>query len=55
MPISKQQILDLLTDEKNRHASYIQLCAYYKVEPDPLVLAKCLSKTETLEHILKSM
>lgn len=53
--LSKQQILDLITEEKNKYSSYLQLCSYYKVEPDPIVNAKCLTKVETLEFMLKSI
>jgi hypothetical protein len=53
--ISKQQILELISEEKEKHSSYLQLCAYYKIEPDPIAIAKCSTKVETLDHMLKSM
>lgn len=53
--LSKQQILDLITEEKNKYSSYLQFCAYYKIEPDPMVTVKCSTKVETLDFILKLM
>ncbi len=53
--LSKQHILDLIADEKEKYSSYLQLCTYYKIDPDPLATVKCLAKIETMEHMLKSM
>lgn len=53
--LSKQQILDLIAEEKNKYSSYLQLCSYYKIEPDPVAIIKCSTKVETLEFMLKSM
>jgi hypothetical protein len=53
--LSKQHILDLIAEEKNKYSAYLQLCTYYKIEPDLIALAKCSIKTETLEYMLKSM
>ena len=53
--LSKQQILDLLTEEKNQYATYLLCCAQYKIEPDSVAQAKALSKIETLECLLKLM
>ncbi len=53
--LHKDHLLDLITEEKNKYASYAQLCSFYKVDIDPIVSAKCLSKIEILEHLLKLM
>jgi hypothetical protein len=53
--MSRKDIMDLIADERNKYSAYLQLCTYYKVDPDPMVLTKCSTKIETLELILKSM
>jgi len=53
--LSKQNILDLIADEREKYSSYLQLCTYYKINPDSIVTIKCSVKIETLEHMLKSM
>lgn len=53
--LSKQQILVMIAEEKTRYSSYLQLCSYYKVEPDLVVAAKHLSVIDTLDNILKLM
>jgi hypothetical protein len=53
--LSKQQVLDLIVEEKNKYSAYIQLCSYYKIDPDPIATVKCSAKVETLEYMLKSM
>jgi len=53
--LSKDNILDLISDEKNKYSLYLQSCTYYKIDPDPLATVKCSAKIEVLEHILKSM
>ena len=45
----------MITEERNKYSSYVQLCAFYKIEPDPIATNKCLSKVEILETILKMM
>ena len=51
--ITKDKVLDLISEEKEKQNSYLQLCAHYKVSPDPLILAKHSSKMEILELIIK--
>ncbi len=51
--LSKQHILDLIAEEKERYSAYTQLCAFYKIEPNSLATVKCLAKIETMEHMLK--
>ena len=53
--LSKQHILDLIVEEREKYSSYVQLCTYYKIETDPLATVKCLAKIETMEHMLKLM
>lgn len=53
--ISKDYILDMISDEKNKYSIYMQACTYYKIDPDPFATVKCSAKIEILEHILKSM
>lgn len=53
--LSKQHILDLIIEEKEKYSAYVQLCTYYKIDPNPIAMVKCSVKIETLEHILKSM
>jgi len=53
--LSKQYVLDLITVEKNKYSEYIQLCAYYEVKPDELVIVQSATKLQTLEFILKTM
>lgn len=51
--LSKQIILDLIVEEKEKYSSYIQLCALYKIDPNIIATAKCSTKVETLENLLK--
>lgn len=51
--LSREKVLELIAEEKDKYSSYLQLCAFYKIEPHPIAYAKCLAKTEILEHILK--
>lgn len=50
--MSKEEILNNISKEKDKYNSYLQLCVYFKVKPDPLATCKHLSKIETLEMIL---
>lgn len=52
---SKQQLLDLITEERNKYSTYMQLCTYYAIAPDRVAIAKSSSKIDTLECLLKSM
>lgn len=53
--LTKSHLIDLITEERNRYNTYISICAYYEVLPDPIVMAKCLTKIEAMESLLKLM
>lgn len=55
MNLSKEDLMDLISEEKNKYSLYLSLCAYYKIEPGQVANTKCSSKTEVLEAILKLM
>lgn len=50
--VSRSIIMSLLTEEKERYSSYLQLCAHYQVNPDTMVTAASKAKIETLEQLL---
>lgn len=52
--LTRQQILDLIAEEKSKYSTYMQSCAYYKIDPDPIATTKCQSKIDLLENLLKS-
>lgn len=50
--LSRDDLLNLISDEKNKYSSYLQLCQYFKVKADPLVTLRHQSQIETLEMVL---
>ncbi len=53
--ITKDKILELITEEKNNYNSYSQLCSSYGIKIDNLAEARHSSKIEILELILKML
>lgn len=51
--ITKQYLLELITEERDKYNTYLTICANYYVKPDPIISAKCMTKIETLESLLK--
>lgn len=50
--ISRTQVLELFTEEKEKYNSYLQLCTYYGVNPDPIVTASWQAKHQIMTHLL---
>ncbi len=53
MPITREQILTLISEEKERFARYSELCSQYQVPPDPVAVANKDGKLEILQRLLK--
>jgi hypothetical protein len=53
MTISRDQILSLISEEKERFAKYSELCSQYQVPPDPVAAANKDGKLEILQLLLK--
>lgn len=51
-PTPREYLLSLISEEKERYGVYSQLCAFYQVPPDPMILAKHQTKVETLRNLL---
>jgi len=51
--LSKDNILDLISNEKEKFNEYSLLCTHYKIQQDPLAVARYSSTIEALEMILK--
>jgi fructose-1,6-bisphosphatase len=49
----RDQVIKMITEEKDQYLSYKTLCARYKITPDPIATAIVMAKTETLETIVK--
>jgi hypothetical protein len=50
--ISKDTILNLLTEEKEMYNSYLQTCQYYQIEPDARATAFAQAKLQLLKSLL---
>ncbi len=51
--INREAILLLISEEKEKYATYSQLCTHYKVKQDTIAYARHSSRIETLESLLK--
>lgn len=51
--ITKDLILSIISEEKEKFGEYSRLCAHYQIQPDPLALAKHQAKMDTLSFLLK--
>jgi hypothetical protein len=51
--LSKELLFSLFSQEKDLYSQYLQLCAIYQTQPDPLVTARHQGKLEILQHLLR--
>lgn len=49
---TRDDLLDLLAQEKESFALYERLCAAYKTKPDPIAIAVSKAKIELLQQLL---
>ena len=45
-------ILSMIAEEKEQFNEYSQLCAIYKIQPDPIAIAKHHGRMEILQILL---
>ena len=53
--ITKEKLLNLISEEKDRFSKYSQICTHYNAEIDQYIYAKYISRVETLEQIVKML
>jgi hypothetical protein len=51
--ITRDYILELITEEKESYSAYSQACARYNVKPEQVVILCHQAKMEILEKLLK--
>jgi len=53
--VSKQDILELISFEKETYGQYMQLCAHYQIDPDPRAISFYRGKMKILTSLLDGM
>jgi len=53
VPFSKEDLLSLLTEEKERLALYTRLCHQYQIEPHPIAQATSQAKIQLLTELVE--
>lgn len=48
----RAQIIEILTEEKEKYNLYTQLCRHYGVDPDPIATASWQAKNQALSQLL---
>lgn len=51
--ISREKLLDIVAEEKETYIKYLQSCAKYQVNPDPLATSKHHGMMEILNRLLQ--
>lgn len=49
----KELLLSLISEEKERFGEYVQLCALYQIQPDPIAMARHQGKLEVLQMLMQ--
>jgi hypothetical protein len=53
--LSKEDILILITTEKNTYNQYMEYCSFYGINPDPIATARSSSTIQTLTAIISML
>lgn len=51
--VTREILLALISEEKEKFSNYSQLCAQYQITPDPIAVAKSQATLEILQRLLK--
>ncbi len=51
--ITKELLISIALEEKERFSQYSQLCAQYQTPTDPMILARYHGKMEILQKLLQ--
>ena len=51
-PVDRDYLVELLSEEKEKHGRYIQLCESYRISPNPIAAAVSAAKVQLLNHLL---
>lgn len=51
--ITKETLLNLISEEKDDFSKYSQSCANYQITPDPIALAKHQGRLEIIQRLLR--
>lgn len=52
-PITRELLLSLIAEEKEKYSEYSQLCAHYQIQENPQAQSRSQGKLEILNHLLK--
>lgn len=53
--ITRERVLELLSEEKETFSLYLQLCNHYQIDMDPIAAAASKATTSILKKLLAGM